>query len=59
MTARTTAGGDVAVDGVPLTEVAGRYGTPTYVVDEDDVRPRCRDYCGILDADEVAYAAKG
>lgn len=33
-------GGDVAVAGVPLMELAERYGTPVYVLDEGEVRAR-------------------
>ncbi|MDA3631015.1 diaminopimelate decarboxylase [Saccharopolyspora oryzae] len=48
--------GDVAVSGVSLTEVAERFGTPSYVLDVQTVRYRCRAYRA-LDA-EIAYAGK-
>ncbi|MEV0253526.1 diaminopimelate decarboxylase [Streptomyces sp. NPDC050732] len=50
--------GDLAVGGVPLTDVAERYGTPTYLIDEDDVRTRCRTYRQAFPDAEVLYAAK-
>lgn len=57
-TMRTTATGDVAIGGVPLAEIVRRFGTPTYVIDETDVRLRCRAYKSALPEAEIAYAAK-
>jgi diaminopimelate decarboxylase len=37
-----TDSGEIAVAGVPATELAARFGTPLYVVDEADVRSRAR-----------------
>ncbi|WP_078593667.1 diaminopimelate decarboxylase [Streptomyces sp. NRRL S-920] len=50
--------GDLAVGGVPLTEVAERFGTPAYLLDEGDVRARCRGYLHAFEDAEVLYAAK-
>ncbi|MFI6659804.1 diaminopimelate decarboxylase [Streptomyces sp. NPDC050523] len=50
--------GDLAVGGVPLTEIADRFGTPVYVLDEDEVRERCRVYRKAFPEAEVLYAAK-
>ncbi|MFH8610841.1 diaminopimelate decarboxylase [Streptomyces sp. NPDC018029] len=50
--------GDLAVGGVPLADVAERFGTPTYLIDEDDVRSRCRTYRQAFPDAEVLYAAK-
>ncbi|MGW7424231.1 diaminopimelate decarboxylase [Streptomyces sp. NPDC054813] len=50
--------GDLAVGGVPLAEVADRFGTPVYVLDEDEVRERCRTYRHAFPDAEVLYAAK-
>jgi diaminopimelate decarboxylase len=47
-----------AVGGVRLTEIAERFGTPAYVVDEEHVRHRCQDYRKALDPHRVAYAGK-
>jgi diaminopimelate decarboxylase len=43
---------------VTLTEIAARYGTPAYVLDEDDVRQRCRTYRQVFPDAEIAYAGK-
>ncbi|MFI2213185.1 diaminopimelate decarboxylase [Streptomyces sp. NPDC020141] len=51
-------GGDVSVGGVSLTELAGRYGTPAYVVDEAEVRARAAAWRRALPDAEVVYAAK-
>ncbi|MBF6172394.1 diaminopimelate decarboxylase [Nocardia blacklockiae] len=37
------ADGVVRLAGVPVSELAEQYGTPLFVVDEDDFRSRCRD----------------
>ncbi|MEU6199221.1 diaminopimelate decarboxylase [Streptomyces sp. NPDC047061] len=50
--------GDLAVGGVPLAEVADRFGTPVYVLDEDEIRERCRTYRNAFPDAEVLYAAK-
>ncbi|WP_210585929.1 diaminopimelate decarboxylase [Streptomyces sp. GESEQ-35] len=50
--------GDLAVAGVPLTEIADRFGTPVYVIDEGEVRERCRTYRHAFPDAEVLYAAK-
>jgi len=51
-------GGDIAVAGVALSEIAERYGTPTYVLDEDEVRARARAWRQALPKADVVYAAK-
>ncbi|MFD4743405.1 diaminopimelate decarboxylase [Streptomyces virginiae] len=50
--------GDVAVGGVSLTEIADRFDTPAYVMDEGEVRERCRTYRAALPEADVLYAAK-
>jgi diaminopimelate decarboxylase len=57
-TARLEADGDISVGGQRLSALAARYGTPTYILDEADVRARCRAYVGALNNAEIAYAAK-
>ncbi len=47
-----------AVGGVAVTELASGYGTPLWVVDEDDVRARCREYRQAFPGGVVAYASK-
>jgi diaminopimelate decarboxylase len=58
LTARAAADGEISVGGVPLAEIAERYGTPAYVVDETDVRQRCRGYRQAFPDAEIAYAGK-
>lgn len=41
-----------------FAEIARRFGTPAYVVDEDAVRRRCREYRAALPSSTVAYAGK-
>ncbi|MFE4871780.1 diaminopimelate decarboxylase [Streptomyces sp. NPDC056682] len=50
--------GALSVGGVPLTEVAERFGTPVYVLDEGEVRDRCRTYRSAFPEAQVLYAAK-
>ncbi|MGW2229086.1 diaminopimelate decarboxylase [Streptomyces formicae] len=50
--------GDLSVGGVPVTEVAERFGTPAYLLDEGEVRARCRAYLRAFPEAEVLYAAK-
>ncbi|MFD0372200.1 diaminopimelate decarboxylase [Streptomyces sp. NPDC059071] len=50
--------GRLLVGGVALDEIAGSHGTPVYVLDEGEVRERCRGYLGAFPGAEVHYAAK-
>lgn len=50
--------GDLAVGGVSLSEVADRFATPVYVLDEDEVRDRCRTYREVFPEAGILYAAK-
>lgn len=50
--------GDLTVGGVPLAEVADRFGTPVHVLDEGEVHDRCRTYRDAFPDAEVLYAAK-
>ncbi|WP_405675333.1 diaminopimelate decarboxylase [Streptomyces sp. NBC_01511] len=54
----SAAGGDLSVAGVSLLELAGRYGTPAYVLDEGEVRSRARAWLRALPEAEIVYAAK-
>lgn len=51
-------GGTPAVGGVPLAELADRFGTPAYIVDEGEVRARARAWKAALPGADVAYAGK-
>ncbi|MEU4209362.1 diaminopimelate decarboxylase [Streptomyces sp. NPDC026206] len=55
---RALPSGDLAVGGVALAELADRFGTPSYVVDEDEVRARARTWRTALPDADVAYAGK-
>ncbi|MGW1766500.1 diaminopimelate decarboxylase [Streptomyces sp. NPDC002073] len=48
----------LAVGGVSLAELAERFDTPAYVLDEGEVRGRCRTYRDAFPDAEVLYAAK-
>jgi diaminopimelate decarboxylase len=51
--------GIAAVAGVPVTQLAQEYGTPLFVVDEDDFRSRCREIAAAFGGGHnVYYAAK-
>ncbi|WP_326586271.1 diaminopimelate decarboxylase [Streptomyces sp. NBC_01294] len=50
--------GDLAVGGVSLREIADRFDTPAYVLDEGEVRGRCRRYRDAFPGADVLYAAK-
>ncbi|MEU6173164.1 diaminopimelate decarboxylase [Streptantibioticus parmotrematis] len=56
--ARPTPHGGLSVGGVELSEIAEQFGTPSYVLDEAEVRARCRRYRAVFRGAEVAYAAK-
>ncbi len=57
-TARLDPDGEISIGGVPVGELAARYGTPAYIVDEADVRQQCRMYRDTLPGAEIAYAGK-
>jgi len=51
--------GVVSIAGVPVTEIAAQFGTPVFVIDEDDFRARCRAISAAFGGGEyVRYAAK-
>ncbi|MER7949756.1 diaminopimelate decarboxylase [Streptomyces sp. NPDC096079] len=56
--ARPERDGDLRVGGVSLAETAERFGTPVYVLDEEEVRQRCRTYRTAFPDADVVYAAK-
>ena len=43
-TVTRSAAGDLTVGGMSVRALAAEYGTPAYVLDEDDLRARCRDF---------------
>ncbi len=51
--------GVATVAGIPVTHLAHEYGTPLFVIDEDDFRSRCRDMASAFGGGRnVYYAAK-
>ncbi|MCM6778892.1 diaminopimelate decarboxylase [Nocardia sp. CDC159] len=50
--------GRITVGGVALADIADQYGTPTYVLDETEVRRRCQAYRKYFPDAEIIYAAK-
>jgi diaminopimelate decarboxylase len=57
-TAQLETDGDISIGGLRLSALAARYGTPAYILDEADVRARCRAYADAFRGAEVAYAGK-
>ncbi|MCE5291124.1 MAG: diaminopimelate decarboxylase [Nocardiaceae bacterium] len=57
--ARRREDGEVEVAGVSVTDLAAKYGTPLFVIDEDDFRSRCREIASAFgDPKKVHYASK-
>ena len=53
------ADGTVSIAGVSVAALAQEYGTPLFVIDEDDFRSRCRDIAAAFGGGQhVRYAAK-
>jgi diaminopimelate decarboxylase len=51
-------GGALEVAGVDVRDLAERYGTPLFVIDEADFRSRAAEFAAAFGADAVHYAAK-
>lgn len=59
LTARRTEQGGVDIAGVPLTDMADTYGTPAFIMDEQDFRTRCQQMAQAFGGGErVHYASK-
>ena len=50
--------GRLSLGGCDLVELAGRFGTPLIVYDEDHLRARCREATAVFGDGGVVYAAK-
>ena len=50
--------GVLTVAGVDVRELAAQFGTPAYVLDEDDFRGRCRSWRDAFSGADVYYAGK-
>jgi diaminopimelate decarboxylase len=57
-TTRLEPDGEISIGGLRLSALAADWGTPAYVIDEADVRYRCRAYLSAFPDGEVAYAGK-
>jgi diaminopimelate decarboxylase len=52
------ASGLITVAGLDVRSLAREYGTPAFVLDEDDFRARCRTWAAAFAGADVYYAAK-
>ncbi|WP_422750121.1 diaminopimelate decarboxylase [Mycobacterium sp. WMMD1722] len=51
--------GVVSIAGIRVTDIAAEFGTPVFIIDEDDFRSRCREIAAAFGGGEnVRYAAK-
>ncbi|NLT29228.1 MAG: diaminopimelate decarboxylase [Propionibacterium sp.] len=50
--------GQLVIGGLPVTEIVERTGTPVYLLDEDDLRSRCREYAEAFAGWGIHYASK-
>ncbi|GIE83916.1 diaminopimelate decarboxylase [Actinoplanes regularis] len=57
-TVSRTDAGSLQIGGVSVTDLAADYGTPAYLLDEDDLRARCRDFAAAFAEADVYYAGK-
>jgi diaminopimelate decarboxylase len=57
-TVTRTDAGSLAIGGVDVRELAADHGTPAYLLDEDDLRARCRDFSAAFADADVYYAGK-
>ncbi|MGJ3228263.1 diaminopimelate decarboxylase [Micromonospora aurantiaca (nom. illeg.)] len=51
-------GGALTVAGLDVRDLTAEYGTPAYVLDEDDLRERCREFRAAFPDADVYYAGK-
>ncbi|MDT7570968.1 MAG: diaminopimelate decarboxylase [Actinomycetota bacterium] len=57
-TARRSAGGVLTLGGIDVRDLAAEFGTPAYVLDEQDFRDRCQSWRDAFADADVYYAAK-
>jgi diaminopimelate decarboxylase len=50
--------GELTVGGRSVRDLAAEYGTPAYLLDEEDLRGRCRDFVSAFAGADVYYAGK-
>jgi len=56
--AQRSADGVVQIGGVDVRDLAAEFGTPAYILDEDDFRARCRSWRAAFQDADVYYAGK-
>jgi len=57
-TATRSGAGVLELGGVDVRDLAAEFGTPAYVLDEDDFRGRCREWHDAFAGADVYYAGK-
>ncbi len=57
-TVRRAEAGALEIGGVSVLDLAAEHGTPAYLLDEDDLRSRCRDFAAAFAGADVYYAGK-
>ena len=57
-TAARSPEGVLEIGGVDVRKLAAEFGTPSYVLDEDDFRARCREWREAFEGADVYYAGK-
>ncbi|BFU42640.1 diaminopimelate decarboxylase [Krasilnikovia sp. MM14-A1004] len=50
--------GALTIGGLSVRDLAAEHGTPAYLLDEDDLRARCRDFAAAFAGADVYYAGK-
>ena len=50
--------GALSVGGLSVRDLAAQHGTPAYLLDEEDLRARCRDFAAAFADADVYYAGK-
>ncbi|GAA3339812.1 diaminopimelate decarboxylase [Amorphoplanes nipponensis] len=57
-TVRRAEAGALEIGGASVLDLAAEHGTPAYLLDEDDLRSRCRDFAAAFAGADVYYAGK-
>jgi diaminopimelate decarboxylase len=57
-TAAKDEAGELHIGGLPVSRLADEYGTPAYLLDEEDFRARCRGFKAAFAGAHVFYAGK-
>ncbi|MEU8814305.1 diaminopimelate decarboxylase [Actinoplanes sp. NPDC048796] len=57
-TVSRTEAGNLEIGGVSVADLAAEHGTPAYLLDEDDLRSRCREFASAFGDADVFYAGK-